>query len=256
MGKFRNSVLKYSNPHNAGYAMAIATACLVTIMLITGYFKTLNITFGPSKSISLWGLPCDTWTMYIVCHCIIAIEQLFADLTGAIIGPWMTNYVMNNNVDMDLKQGYGYAIGVFSANNLYGYVSWMLNFKTEVNTMEFTITQTVVEILVTYVNFKIYFMRKEERMKKKNEGNKDEELRGILLEKLEKSKKGEEVEEIKEIFSLLIARTKFKEVEKKEDERKLQGSKQASLDFEDGIIENKELEKPLVSKGKSLDDLV
>ena len=122
------------------------------------------------------------------------------------MGPWMVNYVQNNNVNMDLKQGYGYAIGVFTANSLYGYVTWMLNFKTEVNTMEFTITQTVVEILVTYVNFKIYFMKKEERMKKK----KEEEVGDVLLGRLNEQR---DLEGMREALRLFIENAEFIEEE-------------------------------------------
>ena len=213
--KFEEKAKKYFQPHYAAYAMAFVTIALTVLMVWTGYVETLNISFRPSTKISLWGLPCDTWPMYILCHFIVALEQLFSDLTGAIVGPWMTNYVMNNNVDLDLKQGYGYAVGVFTANNLYRYVNWMLNFKTDVNTMEFTTTQTLVEILVTYLSFKIYYLKKQERMAKKAQAM-EGDFRREMIEKLNTKSDSEadlrqELADMRQMMSLLIAKVQFSE---------------------------------------------
>jgi hypothetical protein len=167
IGKFIYDL--FTSPTRLAIYVCIHVAIAQTFLVWNGELDTDYWKLGPRDSLQIQGYVINTVPKYVVAMIYTIYEEILLSVVGYTIGIKLTLYVLNRQAPPET--GHGWAIAVFwmFTSELFGFNNWLLNFKTDISAVDFSIAQFTVDIAVGAFMYKRAFRLKYQLHGRKTE---------------------------------------------------------------------------------------
>lgn len=127
-----------------------------------GFENSKFFRFGPGDTVHFFGNPVDTYAKYCGIIFYVTVQQLVQTYGLNTITPWLLNEVQNLNVNR-LEQSDSIVLTVTTAWYCYLWFSRIISIQILLSQIDFLLLILVVELLMTGITTKMYFLEKKKQ---------------------------------------------------------------------------------------------
>jgi hypothetical protein len=138
---------------------------LVVLFLYFKVYETDYFQFGPSPSLSIFGIVLDTWTKLILALIFASVLQTSVSTTSGIIGAWQVNDI-NNQYIGETRYSLYWSIFIAVIHYLFDILDWFISMKMDLYNVQFLISTSIPDF-TNYVLLIPFFGRKKRLLRQR-----------------------------------------------------------------------------------------